>query len=61
MFGYSVFYFYAKLEIDSFVPALVYFSTMGVVSYVVFVMTGTVGFIACYAFVRRLYSAVKID
>jgi len=27
----------------------------------VFILTGTVGFVACLWFVRRIFSAIKID
>jgi len=61
VFGYSVYYYTARLQIDRFVPSLVYFATMAAFSYCFFVLTGTVGFLTCYAFVRQVYAAVKID
>jgi transmembrane 9 superfamily protein 2/4 len=61
LFVYSVFYFYSKLDITKVVPALLYFGYMAVVSYGFFCLTGTIGFYACYLFVRQIYGAIKID
>jgi transmembrane 9 superfamily protein 2/4 len=33
LFGYSAFYFYTKLDITKFVPMVLYFVYMGVISY----------------------------
>ncbi|KAK9864558.1 hypothetical protein WJX84_004026 [Apatococcus fuscideae] len=61
LFLYSLFYFYTKLDITKTVPMLMYFGYMAIVSYAFFCLTGTIGFYACYMFVRKIYSAVKID
>ena len=34
---------------------------MSIVSYGFFCLTGTIGFYACYIFVRQIYSAVKVS
>ena len=36
-------------------------SYMSMVSYGFFCLTGTIGFYACYIFVRQIYSAVKVS
>lgn len=61
LFAYSMFYFYSKLDITKFVPALMYFGYMTIVSLGFFALTGTIGFYSCYAFVRKIYGSVKID
>ncbi|XP_062087679.1 transmembrane 9 superfamily member 7 [Humulus lupulus] len=61
LFLYSVFYFFTKLEITKFVSGVLYFGYMIIVSYSFFVLTGTIGFYACFWFVRKIYSSVKID
>jgi transmembrane 9 superfamily protein 2/4 len=33
----------------------------GLLSYAFFILTGTIGFAACYLFVRAIYGSVKID
>ena len=61
MFAYSVFYFFTKLEITKFVSALLYFGYMSIAALVFFVSTGTIGFYACYIFVWKIFSAIKVD
>ncbi|XP_020251267.1 transmembrane 9 superfamily member 7-like [Asparagus officinalis] len=61
LFLYSVFYFFTKLEITKLVSGILYFGYMTIVSYAFFVLTGTIGFYACFWFVRKIYSSVKID
>lgn len=61
LFAYSAFYFYSKLDITKFVPMLLYFGYMAIVSYGFFCLTGTIGFYACWWFNRVIYSAVKIE
>jgi transmembrane 9 superfamily protein 2/4 len=59
--AYSAFYYYTKLEIVGFIPTLLYFSYSFLMSLAFWLLTGTVGFYAAYAFVCRIYGAVKID
>jgi len=61
MFAYSVFYFYTKLEITKPISALLYFSYMGITALIFFLLTGTIGFYACYWFVFKIFSAIKVD
>jgi len=59
--AYSVFYFCTKLEIDEFVPTLLYFSYTSIMVITFWLLTGTIGFYAAYSFIRKIYAAVKID
>jgi len=59
--AYSIFYFFTKLEIDEFVPTLLYFSYTTIMVITFWLLTGTIGFYAAYAFIRKIYAAVKID
>ncbi|GER53515.1 endomembrane protein 70 protein family [Striga asiatica] len=61
LFLYSAFYFFTKLEITKLVSGILYFGYMLIASYAFFVLTGTIGFYACFWFVRKIYSSVKID
>ncbi|GFG40917.1 hypothetical protein Cfor_11093 [Coptotermes formosanus] len=61
VFAYSVFYFVTKLEITEFIPTLLYFGYTGIMVLTFWLLTGTIGFFAAYAFVRKIYAAVKID
>eukprot|EP00002_Diphylleia_rotans_P032695 TRINITY_DN6881_c0_g2_i1.p1 TRINITY_DN6881_c0_g2~~TRINITY_DN6881_c0_g2_i1.p1 ORF type:complete len:640 (-),score=131.97 TRINITY_DN6881_c0_g2_i1:295-2214(-) len=61
IFLYSVFYFVTKLEIHSFVSALLFFSYTTIICILFFVLTGTIGYFSCLWFVRKIYASVKID
>jgi len=61
LFGYSFVYFNSQLEISGFVPMLLYFGYMSMASLMFFVLTGTIGYIAAYWFVWKIYDAVKVD
>ncbi|KAL0906480.1 hypothetical protein M5K25_024977 [Dendrobium thyrsiflorum] len=61
LFLYAAFYFFTKLEITKMVSGILYFGYMLIASYAFFVLTGTIGFYACFWFTRLIYSSVKID
>jgi len=54
-------YFWTQLEIVGFVPTLMYFTYMFVMATLFLLITGTIGFYACYQFVWAIYSAIKVD
>lgn len=59
--AYSVFYFYTKLDIDEFVPTMVYFTYTLIMVITFWLLTGTIGFYAAFFFIRKIYASVKID
>lgn len=61
LFLYATFYFTTKLEIVGIVPAILFFGYMWLASLTFMLVTGTIGFIATYLFVHKIYSSVKID
>jgi transmembrane 9 superfamily protein 2/4 len=61
LFLYSILYFFTKLEIIKFVSGMLFFGYMFLVSFAFFVLTGTIGYFACFFFVRKIYSSIKID
>jgi transmembrane 9 superfamily protein 2/4 len=61
LFLYAAFYFLTKLEITKPVSGILYFGYMLIASFAFFVLTGTMGFYACFWFTRLIYSSVKID
>lgn len=40
---------------------LLFFGYMLLVSFAFFVLTGTIGYFACYHFVRKIYSSIKVE
>lgn len=61
LFLYAAFYFFTKLDITKVVSGILYFGYMVIISYSFFVLTGTIGFYACFWFVRTIYASVKFD
>jgi len=58
MFLYAIFYYTTRLEVDGFVPSLIYFGYSLILSLFFFVLTGTIGFYASYYFVKKIYKAI---
>ncbi|KAI1825296.1 endomembrane protein 70 [Xylaria intraflava] len=61
VFLYSIWYYFFKLHISGFVSSMLFFVYSFVACCVYGLLTGTVGFLSAYAFIRRLYAAIKID
>ncbi|KAK2739199.1 hypothetical protein FQN57_006642 [Myotisia sp. PD_48] len=61
VFVYSIWYFYTKLHIHGLLSTFLFFSYSFLGCAVYGLLTGTVGFLTAYAFVRRIYSSVKAD
>jgi len=61
IFIYSIFYFFQKLEIVSFVPIVLYFGYSFLLMITFWILTGTIGFASAFIFVRKIYSQIKID
>mmetsp|Transcript_17897 Transcript_17897/g.26407 ORF Transcript_17897/g.26407 Transcript_17897/m.26407 type:complete len:629 (+) Transcript_17897:78-1964(+) len=61
LFLYSVWYYMSKLDIEGFVPTVLYFAYMSMISITFMMVTGAIGFFACLWFVRKIYGAIKVD
>mmetsp|Transcript_8616 Transcript_8616/g.13214 ORF Transcript_8616/g.13214 Transcript_8616/m.13214 type:complete len:652 (-) Transcript_8616:177-2132(-) len=61
LYLYSIWYFVTKLSITSFVSVFFYFTYMLMISIFFFLLTGCVGFLSCFWFVRKIYGAIKVD
>merc|ERR1712093_685725 len=61
VFFYSIIYFRSRLQIDKFVSALLYFGYMYMISILFFVLTGSIGLLASFFFVKAIYGSIKID
>ncbi|XP_028401276.1 transmembrane 9 superfamily member 2-like isoform X2 [Dendronephthya gigantea] len=60
LFMYSIYYFH-KLTIVGTTSSVLYFGYTSIMVILFFLYTGTIGFFACFFFVRKIYSAVKVD
>ncbi len=56
VFAYSVWYYYFKLRITSVASTVLFFSYSFLSCALYALLTGTLGFLAAYAFVRRIYA-----
>jgi len=61
VFAYSVFYFFVRLSIDKTVGTVLYFGYMGMMASIFGLITGSIGFISTFMFVRVIYSSIKVD
>jgi len=61
VFLYSCLYYCTRMQIGHYVGALLYFGYMFVISYTFALMTGSIGFIATFLFIRAIYGSIKID
>lgn len=61
LFVYCIHYFLTKLTITGTISTLLYFGYTLIMVFLFFLLTGTVGFFACFWFVRKIYSVVKVD
>lgn len=61
VFAYAIMYFTSRLQIERLVSTLLYFGYMGIMSVVFFLLTGSVGALASFFFVRAIYGSIKID
>ncbi|KAI9779058.1 MAG: hypothetical protein M1839_007724 [Geoglossum umbratile] len=61
IFLYCAWYYFTNLHIHGFISGVLFFSYSFLACLVYGLLTGTVGFLAAYAFVRRIYGAIKAD
>ena len=53
VFAYSIFYFYTKLDINDFVPSVIYFIYTVIITITLCLVTGTIGFFATFFFIWK--------
>jgi transmembrane 9 superfamily protein 2/4 len=63
VFLYSLFYLMTQPDFHGidFVSLLVYLSYMSIISLAFTFLTGYIGFLACFWFTRKIYSAIRVD
>uniref|UniRef100_A0A6B2KZX5 Transmembrane 9 superfamily member n=1 Tax=Arcella intermedia TaxID=1963864 RepID=A0A6B2KZX5_9EUKA len=61
MFLYAIFYYATRLDLDGFVPSLLYYGYSLILCLFFFVLTGTIGHLACFWFVRKIYQVIHQD
>merc|ERR1719356_134198 len=61
VFLYSILYFSSRLQIEKVVSTLLYFGYMLIISIIFFLLTGAIGLVATFYFVKAIYGSIKID
>ena len=61
VFLYSILFFSNKLELSDAVSTALYFGYMGIISIAFSILTGTIGFEACFWFTKKIFGAIKVD
>ncbi|KAF8540665.1 hypothetical protein BDD12DRAFT_561816 [Trichophaea hybrida] len=61
VFIYSAWYYWTRLSVQGWVSGLLFFAYSALACCVYGVLVGTLGFLASYAFVRKIYGAIKAD
>jgi len=61
LFCYGIYYGIFNLHINHFVPFLLYLGYMSLLSLTLFLLMGTIGVVATFFFVNKIYSSIKID
>ncbi|KZP34674.1 hypothetical protein FIBSPDRAFT_1035660 [Athelia psychrophila] len=61
LLAYGIFYWASRLSLDSMSSVMLYLGYLFLLALLDFLVTGTIGFLASYWAVRRLYSSIRID
>lgn len=61
VFLYSIFYFASRLHMDRMVSTMLYFGYMAMMSTLFMLMTGSIGLLSSFFFVRAIYGSIKVD
>jgi len=59
--GYGFYYWVSFLSLDSYANTVLYLAYLFLIVFLVFLVTGAIGFLASYWVVRRLYSTIRLD
>ncbi|KAK4099205.1 hypothetical protein N658DRAFT_498567 [Parathielavia hyrcaniae] len=57
----ALIYWVSKLSLGGFAGSVLYIGYSALVSFLFFILTGSIGFFASWLFVRKIYSSIKID
>ena len=58
---YAIWYNMTELDMHGFVPLVIYLGYMFALSFSFFLITGTIGFFACFWFNTTIYGSIKVD
>ncbi|KAI4102840.1 MAG: hypothetical protein L6R37_004173 [Teloschistes peruensis] len=61
VFANAILYWIRRLSLGSFTSGVLYLGYSLLLSFLFFILTGTIGFFSSWAFVQRIYGSIKID
>lgn len=61
VYAYLIYCYFTSLHITGFVSSMLFFAYGFLACGLYALLTGTIGFLAAYTFVRRIYGAIKVD
>ncbi|KAL1521213.1 hypothetical protein AB1Y20_022763 [Prymnesium parvum] len=61
LFIYALLYARSELQLPTFTACVLYYGYMAAAAIAFYLVTGTVGFLASFAFVQTIYSSLKVD
>lgn len=61
VYTYSFLYYFTKLNINTFASTVLYFGYSTMISVILTIMTGAIGYLSCLYFLRKIFSSIKVD
>ena len=61
VFAYSCVWFQLLDPSKLFITYLLYFGYMGLISFAIFCVCGTIGFLSCFWFTTKIFASIKVD
>lgn len=61
VYAYLIYCYFTSLHINGFLSSMLFFTYGFLACGLYALLTGTIGFLAAYAFVRKIYGAIKVD
>ncbi|KAL2060848.1 hypothetical protein VTL71DRAFT_8900 [Oculimacula yallundae] len=61
VFANALFYWVVKLRLSGLAGSVLYIGYSALVSFLFFILTGSIGFFASWLFVQKIYGSIKID
>lgn len=59
--GYAIYYYFTQLRLTRLSSIILYFGYMSLFSLTIILISGSIGFILTFLFLRKIYSMIKID
>ncbi|MCJ1435296.1 hypothetical protein MMC27_004668 [Xylographa pallens] len=61
VFGFALIYWILRLRFGGLTSVVLYVGYSSLITFLFFILTGTIGFFSSWAFVQRIYSSIRID